>query len=130
MVFYTQVIGLIWMYMFGCWKQQNHHLHLPDHVHPDYHVLAEQVQHIVDMANNDPALAHVAPMHMVEQILQQPIPRIHEWAQCGAQLVQNYLTATHNVLYYTHMISKTSSDPGLIQTCNHHNQLHYFLCGS
>jgi len=93
--FYTQVISLIWGYILDCWTQRNNHLHLPDQLPPDYHVLAEQVRRIVEVAHNDPALEHVAPTQTVEQILQQPLPRIRRWAQRGAHHVQNYLTATH-----------------------------------
>jgi len=41
-VFYAQITGLIWNYIFNCWRQQNQHLHEPTAVPPD-HVLAEQV---------------------------------------------------------------------------------------
>jgi len=94
-VFYSQVIGLLWTYAFDCWKQRNHHLHSPDTVPPDFPVLAEQVHCIIELANNDPALAMAVPTHTAEQILQHPIPLIHGWAMRGAQHIQNYLTASH-----------------------------------
>jgi len=42
-VFYAQVTGIIWKYIFYCWKQCNQHLHSPETVPPDYLVLADQV---------------------------------------------------------------------------------------
>jgi len=94
-VFYSQVIGIIWSYIFDCWKQWNTHLHSPDLVPPDFPVLAEQVCLIIDTANQDPALTYLAPNQTAEQILQQPIPRIHDWAQCSTQHMQNYISAAH-----------------------------------
>ncbi len=104
-VFYTQAIGIIWNYIFDCWKQRNQHLHSTNHLPPDYQVLEEQVRRIVEVANNDPALAHAAPTMNVEQIMQQPIPRIRSWAQRGAHHVHNYLTAAHKrAVLHTHDI--------------------------
>ncbi len=104
-VFYTKVIGLIWQYVLDCWNQRNQHLHASDSLPPDYQVLEAQVRHIVDTANNEPALANVAPTLTVEQIMQQPIPRIRGWAQRGAQHVHNYLTAAHKrAVLHTHDI--------------------------
>jgi len=104
-VFYAQIIGLIWNYIFDCWRQRNQHLHEPKAVPPDYHVLAEQVRHIIDTAQNEPALAHVAPTATVEQIMQRPIPRIRGWAQRGAQQMHNYITAAHKrAVLHTHDI--------------------------
>jgi len=94
-VFYSQVIGLIWKCIFECWTQCNQHLHSPTAKPPDYAVLAEQVCHIIEAASQNPALAAVAPTRTAEQILQWPLPFIHGWAQCGAQHIQNYLTAAH-----------------------------------
>jgi len=93
--FYTQVIGLVWEYMFDCWNQRNHHLHSTDTLPPDFQALEAQVRQIVETAHNDPALEHIAPTHTADQILQQPIPRIRGWAQHGAQHLQNALTAVH-----------------------------------
>jgi len=104
-VFYAQVIGIIWKYIFDCWKQQNQHLHSPETVPPDYLVLVEQVRHIIKVSNNDPALAPVAPTHTAEQILQRPIPMIRSWALHGAQHMQNYLTTPHRrAVLHTHDI--------------------------
>jgi len=121
-IFYTQAIGIIWTYIFNCWTQRNQHLHSPDHLPPDYQVREEQVWHIVDMASNDLALANVAPMLTVEQIMQQPIPWIRGWAQRGAQHIHNYLTATHkHAVLHTQDIHNFS-DLGMTQICDHLNQ--------
>jgi len=69
-VFYSKVIGIIWSYIFDCWKQRNHHLHLTNTAPPDYQVLEEQAHQIIETLNNDPALAMAAPPQTVEQIMQ------------------------------------------------------------
>jgi len=69
-VFYSKAIGIIWSYIFDCWKQRNHHLHLTNTAPPDYQVLKEQVCQIIETLNNDPTLAMAAPPQTVEQIMQ------------------------------------------------------------
>jgi len=94
-VFYAQVTGVIWKYIFDCWTQRNQHLHSPETEPPDYIVLADQVRQIIETSHNDPALATMAPTHTAEQILKRPLPMIRSWAQRGAQHMHNYLTAAH-----------------------------------
>jgi len=128
-VFYSQVIGIIWGYIFDCWKQQNTHLHSPDMVPLDFPVHAEQVHLLIDTANLDPALTHIAPTQTVEQILQRPIPRTKNLWLGTASTVPNTCRTTSqqhtNVLYYTPMTLETSSNPSRKMICHHHNQLHY-----
>jgi len=116
-VFYAQVTGIIWKYIFDCWKQRNQHLHSPETVPPDYPVLVDQVRQIIETSNNDPALASMAPTHTADQILQRPIPMIRSWAWCRAQHMQNYLTAAHKrAVLHTHDIRnffKVKQNPDL-----------------
>jgi len=94
-VFDSHTIGLIWNYIFDCWKQCNQHLHSLTAEPPDYPVLAAQVRHIIQVVQQNPALAAITPNQTAEQILQWPLPLICSWAQHRAQQMQNYLTATH-----------------------------------
>jgi len=72
---------------------------------PEAQTLIAQVQQIIDVVQNDPALAHIALPPQLENLMMQPIRQLCKWVQQGKTHLDWYLTAVYKgAILHTHNI--------------------------
>jgi len=78
-VFYSQVITLIWQAVAAQWTVRNTHLHPPNSTQDDRTQLAQIVYQIVHEAQADPNLQDMIMAFDPEVLLRRPIKHIRHW---------------------------------------------------
>ncbi len=79
MVFYSQVILLIWQVVVAQWTLQNKHLHPPNSIQEDHTQLEQIIYQIVQEAQADPILQDIVMAFDPMVLLDQPIKHICHW---------------------------------------------------
>jgi len=78
-VFYSQVLTLIWQAVAAQWTLRNTHLHPPNSTQDDRTQLAQIVYQIVHEAQADPNLQDMITSFDPEVLLRRPIKHIRHW---------------------------------------------------
>jgi len=91
-IFYSQVITIIWQYIWDIWRLCNADLHSPQLQHAALNVLEQQVQQLFHQIQTDPILQPVAPSSTAAQILWRLPWAIQVWVHTTKMRVQQYLS--------------------------------------
>ncbi len=91
-IFYSRIIRRIWKYIIDSWTSRNEDLHQR---HPDLDrpALQAQVQNLLHIASQDPALQAMTNATTEANILNRSTAQLHQWIETASLHIQHHLAA-------------------------------------